>query len=501
MKLYLAPMEGLTGYVFRGAYHRHYGMTNEKHRTGQSVKYNRKNDDMHNLRLSEKNGGTQDLCCQGKLDSAQDLGCQGKLDSAQDLGCQGKLDSAQDLGCQGKLDSAQDLGCQGKLDSAQDLGCQGKLDSAQDLGCHGKLDSVQDSMHNGVIYGEMDRYFSPFVSHIGLSGRELRDVHPDNNKGINLVPQILTNRASDFLSIAKSLEDLGYQEVNLNLGCPSGTVIKRKRGVGMLSDLEYLEAFLTEIYEKCSLKISIKTRLGMTDPKEWIEIQKIYNKFPISELIVHPRIQTDLYKLPVRTEWFGRALEKGAMLYPVVYNGDICTVEDFVRISESFEGISAVMIGRGIIQNPELTENIRKILESPGANGDAAGAKGDSIGVIGNIAVGAAGANSDVAGANSGAVGANGDVAGANSGAVGVNGDVAGARCQIGDLKRFSDFHEDLLESYIIEMGGGNNALFKMKEFWFHASKSFPGRDKEIKEIKKSRNIADYRRAVARIIP
>ncbi len=131
------------------------------------------------------------------------------------------------------------------------------------------------------------------------------------------------------------------------------------------------------------------------------------------------------------------------------------------------------MIGRGIIQNPELTENIRKILESPGANGDVAGAKDDSIGVIGNIAVGAAGAN----------------------------GDVAGARCQIGDLKRFSDFHEDLLESYIIEMGGGSNALFKMKEFWFHASKSFPGRDKEIKEIKKSRNIADYRRAVARIIP
>lgn len=365
-------------------------------------------------------------------------------------------------------------------------------------------------------YGKMDRYFSPFISHPRLSGREIRDVYPENNKGMNLVPQILAGRASDFLSIAKILGDLGYSEVNLNLGCPSGTVIKKKRGAGMLSDPEYLESFLTEIYEKCPLKISIKTRLGMNDPEEWIAIQKIYNKFPIAELIVHPRVRADMYKLPVRTEWFSNALENarvdvsgnmrgkeparktrqeeklaaagvmgntasdapsgapssalsGAasgilsgtasdapcgvlssainLIYPIVYNGDICTAKDFAGIVKSFEGISAVMIGRGIIRNPELAEEIRKVQRDAGAIDDG-----------------------------------------------------AGEGCHIRDLKRFSEFHEDLLENYIIEMGGENNALFKMKEFWYYAATSFPGRNKEMKELKKSRSVQEYRLAVSRLI-
>ena len=366
-------------------------------------------------------------------------------------------------------------------------------------------------------YGKMDRYFSPFISHPRLSGREIRDVYPENNKGMNLVPQILAGRASDFLSIAKILGDLGYSEVNLNLGCPSGTVIKKKRGAGMLSDSEYLESFLTEIYEKCTLKISIKTRLGMNDPEEWIKIQEIYNKFPIAELIVHPRVRADMYKLPVRTEWFSKTLENarvdvsdnmrgkeparktrqeeklaaagvtgntagdapsGALssainlIYPIVYNGDICTAKDFAGIVKSFEGISAVMIGRGIIRNPELAEEIRKVQRNAGAIDDGAGdTRAGGMAVRGREI---------------------GDTKSCDG--------EAGEDCHIRDLKRFSEFHEDLLENYIIEMGGENNALFKMKEFWYYAATSFPGRNKEMKELKKSRSVQEYRLAVSRLI-
>lgn len=140
-------------------------------------------------------------------------------------------------------------------------------------------------------YGGMDKYFTPFISNRHMNSRERNDVLPEHNVGMYTVPQILTNKVEDFLSLAEQLAGYGYHEVNLNLGCPSGTVVARNRGAGFLGTPRELEDFLDEIFEKCPLEISIKTRIGMDYMDEWAPLLKIYQKFPMKELIIHPRLQ------------------------------------------------------------------------------------------------------------------------------------------------------------------------------------------------------------------
>ena len=205
-------------------------------------------------------------------------------------------------------------------------------------------------------FGDVDKYFTPFISGAGLSHRELNDVLPEHNEGLNVIPQILTNKSEDFIGIAKLLEDFGYTTVNLNLGCPSGTVVAKGRGAGFLAHVEALDSFLAEIFEKCPLKISVKTRLGLEDAKEWEQIQEIYNKYPLEELIIHPRVQKDLYRNPVRLEVFEQALINSKAL--VCYNGDIHSKTDYENFTEKFPQIDTVMLGRGIFKNPGLVGEI-----------------------------------------------------------------------------------------------------------------------------------------------
>ena len=127
-------------------------------------------------------------------------------------------------------------------------------------------------------YGGIVRYFTPFVANKKLGHREKNDVCPEHNAGMAVVPQILTNRAEDFLAIAEILREYGYDTVNLNLGCPSGTVAARGRGAGFLAMPDELDHFLEEIFEKCPLRISIKTRIGKENPAEWERLLAIYEK-------------------------------------------------------------------------------------------------------------------------------------------------------------------------------------------------------------------------------
>ena len=147
-------------------------------------------------------------------------------------------------------------------------------------------------------YREFDRYFTPFLAGEKLTSREKKEIDPANNAGMFLVPQILTNQVKVFEGIVNRLLEYGYSVVNLNLGCPSGTVVSKKRGAGQLQDLQALDAFLGEIYDFCdakSVKLSIKTRIGMKDAAEWPEILKVYAKYPLEELIVHPRLREEYY--------------------------------------------------------------------------------------------------------------------------------------------------------------------------------------------------------------
>ena len=174
----------------------------------------------------------------------------------------------------------------------------------------------------------------------------------NTTKAQALIPQILTNRADYFLTTCRDLAELGYDEVNLNLGCPSGTVVSKGKGSGFLAAPEELERFLDEIFEACPLKISIKTRVGRTDEAEWPRLLELYRRYPCTELIIHPRIQKDFYRGTPRMEAFELALEHAP--WPVVYNGDLFTRSDLETFQTKYPQLDTVMIGRGILCNPWL---------------------------------------------------------------------------------------------------------------------------------------------------
>ena len=203
----------------------------------------------------------------------------------------------------------------------------------------------------------MDKYFTPFiVPHIDkkFNTRELKELSKEHNDGLYVVPQLLTNNAEDFQKTARDIIDLGYDEINLNLGCPSGTVVAKKKGSGFLAYPEELDRFLDEIYSKAECKISIKTRIGKTDPEEFHRLLEIYKKYPLEELIIHPRVQTDYYKNTPNWEMYRLAYEQGKE--NLCYNGDIFAKEDYEAFMSAFPETECIMLGRGIIRNPALVE-------------------------------------------------------------------------------------------------------------------------------------------------
>ena len=207
-------------------------------------------------------------------------------------------------------------------------------------------------------YGDIDRYFAPFIMSKKLNQKEIRDILPENNQGMELVPQILTNRAEDFLAMAKAIHSYGYHVVNLNLGCPSPTVTSRNRGAGFLELTRELDRFLDEIFTACPMKISIKTRIGVEDEEEWQQLLKIYEKYPLEELIVHPRLKTDQYKPgTIHMEAFGMAAKRSC--HSLCYNGDISSVPDYEELLQQFPETDKIMLGRGIMRKPWLPSDIR----------------------------------------------------------------------------------------------------------------------------------------------
>ena len=278
-------------------------------------------------------------------------------------------------------------------------------------------------------YGGIDKYFTPFLSNKSLSHKEINEVSPEHNTGVAVVPQILTNQTEVFLSIAARLADYGYREVNLNLGCPSGTVVAKKRGAGFLSIPEALDTFLEEIFKKCPLDISIKTRIGMESVDEWEKLLTIYGKYPLKELIVHPRLQKEFYNGTPHAEAFRKAQEILPLL-PLCYNGDIVSKASYDAITDTLKTVECIMLGRGVLANPTLpiTLNTQNSETSPNAE----------------------------------------------------------------DLQRFRAFHDEILEGYREIMSGDQPVLFRMKELWTYMRR-YPGlTDRQLKQIQKSKRIDEY---------
>jgi len=213
-----------------------------------------------------------------------------------------------------------------------------------------------------AVFPETDRYYIPFASpnmHHSFSPKELRDVDPANNEGIHAVPQILTNRADYFVQAAQELYAMGYREVNLNTGCPSQTVVTKGKGAGMLRDTIALDAFFHEVFKQWNLDmhISVKTRLGIAEEEEFDEVTEVLNTYPIDTVILHPRVQKDFYKNPVRPQAFQKAAAE--LRAELVYNGDLHTVGDCAAIEAAYPRLQGLMLGRGLLENPGLITEMK----------------------------------------------------------------------------------------------------------------------------------------------
>ncbi len=209
-------------------------------------------------------------------------------------------------------------------------------------------------------FNGVDKYFTPFISPNSIRNfttKELNDILPENNLGIETVPQILTNKSEEFIQTANALYEYGYGEINLNLGCPSGTVVSKGKGSGFLAHPEQLDRFLDDIFAHSKIKISIKTRLGKIEPEEFYELVKLFNKYPIEELTIHPRVQMDFYKNTPNLAVFREALP--ILKTKICYNGDLFIKEDYKNFTANFPKIDRVMLGRGLITNPNLISEIK----------------------------------------------------------------------------------------------------------------------------------------------
>ena len=288
---------------------------------------------------------------------------------------------------------------------------------------------------HAACFPGMDRYYSPFLvphQNRDFASREKKDILPENNPGICLIPQILTNNAQDFLRMSDALASYGYQEINLNLGCPSGTVVTRKKGSGFLPFPEELDAFLDTVCSGFSirnLKLSVKTRIGWESADEWPHLLEIFRKYPLSELIIHPRLRSDFYSRPIHPEAWEYACATTSL--PLCFNGDLRTPEQLLDMESRFPEAKGLMIGRGLLEMPDLV--CRK------------------------------------------------------------NGTPKASPALL------REFHDRILDGYRETVSGERNLLFKMKEFWCYFSANFPGREKELKKLKKVQKLPAYLEITAKL--
>ena len=218
----------------------------------------------------------------------------------------------------------------------------------------GLTDSIYRRLHHKYFPG-VDRYYMPFLSptiHRQLTHKEDRELPMAESVDFIAVPQILTKVSQDFLWAAQVCRDRGYDEVNLNVGCPSGTVVSKGKGSGMLRDAAALDRFLEEIFRDPPLPISVKTRLGLEDPEEFPALLEVFNRYPIKELTIHPRVRKQFYDDSVHMEQFDYAVANSKN--PLCYNGDILSRKQAESIAANYPQVEAVMIGRGLVAAPGM---------------------------------------------------------------------------------------------------------------------------------------------------
>ncbi len=301
---------------------------------------------------------------------------------------------------------------------------------------------VMRGVHQKYFAG-IDKYYMPFISthpsHV-IKGKERRDILPENNvtinKKITIVPQLLTANPQDFAAYVKMLAELGYREVNLNLGCPSGTVVAKGKGAGLLRDDRELDKFLDASFTAIDelhlsdILLSVKTRIGVDDASDAYYIQRILDSYPFSEVIVHPRCRQQMYRGVPDMDAFRVFYEN--MHLPLIYNGDIFSVEDAKSILQQFPKLKGLMLGRGILRNPALAEEIRG---------------------TGHLTP-----------------------------------------------ERLREYHDALVDCWMKDQNNGGNVVSRMKELWNYLGGNFVGAEKYLKKLRKTKTLSEYQTIANQIL-
>lgn len=278
-------------------------------------------------------------------------------------------------------------------------------------------------------FSGMDQAMAPFISTMGqkrLKPSKIADVDPDRNRDLFVIPQIMGNVAEDFVFLADNLFDMGHKQVNWNLGCPHSKIAKKQRGSGLLLYPEKINGLLSRIIPAMKPSLSVKIRLGRRNKDEINSLLDVFHQHKIDEIILHPRTGEQMYTGHSDLDAFEKALN--ACRIPMVYNGDIVDLASYNRVRDRFPNIKRIMIGRGILSNPFLAEEIKgKPCESQKIR-----------------------------------------------------------------LARLKAFHDDLFGAYGHVFSGPGHLTGRMKGFWSYLGPSFEGHKKPLKKILKATTIQTY---------
>ncbi|BHH84089.1 tRNA-dihydrouridine synthase [Desulforhopalus sp. 52FAK] len=298
---------------------------------------------------------------------------------------------------------------------------------------------LTDALFREVLFSHFngfDAAVAPFINPQGASSYDdkmLRDVLPENNKGVEIIPQLLNTKPEHFLILARRLTDLGYTHLNWNLGCPAPMIAKKKRGSGLLPYPDEIIDLLEYVIPRLEIELSIKTRLGYFNVSETENLLPRLNDFPLKEIIIHTRLGKQLYKGTTDPKGFQRCLEISD--HTLTYNGDINDLGIYSSLNKRFPNTNRWMLGRGALGNPLIAEEIKGLSRDSDAE----------------------------------------------------------------KVLRLKNFHDELLQRYGVRLSGPSHILGRMKQLWAQMIRSFPGKEKLLKKILKTRTLENYQAAVDQV--
>ncbi|SDS71854.1 tRNA dihydrouridine synthase [Winogradskyella sediminis] len=209
-------------------------------------------------------------------------------------------------------------------------------------------------------FGGIDTFYAPYIrfnKKLIIKNSYKIDLQLENNSELEVIPQIMTNSADEFLFVVDYIQELGYKELNWNLGCPYPMVTNRGMGSGLICDPEKINHILERVHKETDIVVSMKMRMGYENPEEILHTFPILDDYPLKNIAIHARIGKQLYKGGVNLEAFEKCIE--STKHKLYYNGDITSVTKLKEMQARFPSIDHFMIGRGLIADPFLPSMIK----------------------------------------------------------------------------------------------------------------------------------------------